>query len=320
MGKMNSFLEKKFVKVFCVYINPIIIGLLLPITVELYPNKGAKFYIVLAITVILLLSYVYTSYMYLKNEKKDQENQKDLVDKITTLEVRNSLLEKEKEAFNKGMRELATLFYDSSSSLNEISYLILNGNRSLDVWNFKKVATGVCSSVYNLLCEVCKPCDDFTVNIMLADSTATRSKKNITMIAHKGKYEKYPGKFETKLYFEKNDTFYAVKVFKSSNTDIRILTTKEEVNEKFVYVDEEHPEYNQYVGIPIICSGNKIVCLLQICAFGNDKIAETKSEILKIVKEYIFPFTHYALLSYKVEKSLVSSFSAFEKNEGGKQR
>ena len=96
---------------------------------------------------------------------------------------------------------------------------------------------------------------------------------------------------------------------------IKILTTKEEVNEKFVYIDEEHPEYCQYIGIPIVCAGNKMICLLQICAFKNDKIANTKSEIMDIIMTYILPFTQFALMNYKVEKGFISSFSVIDKLE-----
>lgn len=312
---MNSILEKRWVKIFSVYINPLIIGILIPVIIDMWGKEGTKVYGWLTIGIILSALYIYTTYKYDKEDKDRRDEKKKLAKQIDVLTKKNELLAKEVMSFNKGMREIATLCYDSSNSLNRMSHNILKGDTTLELWNFKKVATGICNSIYNLLCEICSPCDDFTVNIMLADSTASGQRRNITMIAHKGKYEKYPGKFEEKLYFNKYNTFYAVKVCKSNKTDIRILTSKEEVNEKFVYVDEDHPEYSQYVGIPMVCSGNKIICLLQICAFGNNKIAETKADILKIVSQYIFPFTHYALLTFKVEKSLVSSFSIIDKKE-----
>lgn len=314
---MNEFWDKKGIKLFCAYINPIIIGVDIPLIFDFWNKNWTGFYIAVFVGIILLFLFAYTSYRTIRRENEKGQNEAILRTKIDSLEEKNKNLIKKEQSFDRGMRELATLFYDSSTSLNKISNHILHGDTTLDLWNFKKVSTGICNSIYNLLCEICNPCNDFTVNIMLADATATGNKRNITMIAHKGKYEKYPSKFEEKLYFNKYSSFYAVKVCKSNNTDIRILTTKAEVNEKFVYVDEDHPEYSQYVGIPIVCSGNKIICLLQICAFGNDKIGETKADILQIITKYIFPFTHYALLTYKVEKSLVSSFFMIDKNGKG---
>lgn len=327
---MKKFLEKRIVKIFNVYINPLIIGGLFSAMGNWDYKNDNYFYIKLSMLVILISVYVYSSLQYYKLEQTKDDKIKylnallnkeknDRINEEKEWLMQRKVLDTEIKSYDRGTRELTTLFVDSSNSINQIAKQILEGKRTLDIWNFKKVATGICSGIYNLLCEICQPYDDFTVNIMLADITATGSKRNITMIAHKGKYEKYPGKFEEKLYFNKNSSFYAVKLCKDSKPEIKILTTKEEVNEKFVYVDEEHPEYSQYVGIPIVCSGNKILCLLQICSFSDNKIANGKAEILDVVKKHIIPFTNYALLSYKVEKSLISSLSIVEKLEGGRK-
>lgn len=313
--EVDKFLEKRMTKVFCIYVNPIIIGILVPIIIESFQIKSVKFWTSCIVAVGLSAFYIFTTWKYEKIANEKNQSREALTKKMNYVLSENEILKKEAKSFERGMRELATLCYDSSRSLNQVSHNILRGDTTLEVWNFKKVATGICNSVYSLLCDLCKPYDDFTVNIMLSDPTATGTKRNITMIAHKGKFEKYPRRFEEKLYFNKYSTFYAVKVCKSNKTDIRILTTKEEVNEKFVYVDEEHPDYSQYIGIPMVCSGNKIICLLQICSFGKSKIADSKADILKLVTRYIFPFVHYALLSYKVEKCLVSSVSIIEKEE-----
>lgn len=323
---MKKFLENKPVKIFNVYICPVFIGGIFSAMGNWNYKADDWFYIKLAALVVLLIMYSFTSYKYTKFEKEKETEIEELVSKLDNEkrqneEIKNNYekqLEKvksETKNYDKAIRELTALFVDSHSSINQLSNQILNGKRTLDIWNFKKVATGICNGVYNLLCEICKPYDDFTVNMMLSDITATGAKKHIIMIAHKGKYEKYPAKFEEKLYFNKNKTFYAIKVCVNKDTDIKILTTKEEVNENFVYIDEEHPDYSQYVGIPIVCSGNKIVCLLQICSFGNNKIGDNKTAILDIITKYIIPFTHYALLAYKIEKCIISNFSILEKLE-----
>lgn len=314
---MDVLLEKKSVKVFCVYIIPIVIGILFPAVIDMWGQKNIKFYFLLGVAILLGIVYIYTSYKYIKRGKDNKERIKTLRRNLRDAEKEIDGLRKKIDSFEKGMRELATLFVDSSEGINKTANNILQGKLTFDLWNFKKVSTGICNSVYALLCELCKPCDDFTVNIVLADSTAQGKRRNITMIAYKGKYEKYPNTFGKKMYFDKHSTFYAVKVCKSNNINTRVLTTKEEINENFVYVDEDHPDYSQYVGIPIVCSGKKIICLLQICAFGNDKIADTKADILKIVMGYLYPFTNYALLAYKIEKGLISSFSTIEKSRKG---
>lgn len=312
---MKKLLNNKFFRVVFVYFIPIIIGGLFSALGTWDYNNDKYFFLKLVLVIILTIFYCYTSYQYDKKEK-DLNNQLYLLNnELNKKDEEIKKLKFEKECFSRETRALSTLFIDSSNSINEVSKNVLVGRRILDIWNFKKVCTGICNSVYDLLCEICKPYDDFTVNIVLDDVTATGSKKNVTMIAHKGKYAKYPSKFEEKMYYTKNSAFYAIKLFKNKSTDIKILTTQEEVNEKFVYIDEEHPEYCQYIGIPIVCAGNKMICLLQICAFKNDKIANTKSEIMDIIMTYILPFTQFALMNYKVEKGFISSFSVIDKLE-----
>ena len=86
--------------------------------------------------------------------QRDKEN--DLIEKEDELRDKEKLIEKlnkEVNSFDKGMRELATLCYDSSTSLNKVSQRILSGDTTLDIWNFKKVCIGICNSVYTLLCQ-----------------------------------------------------------------------------------------------------------------------------------------------------------------------
>lgn len=315
---MKKLLENKYAKVIFVYILPIIIGALFSALGNWDYKKDDLFWIKICILIPLVILYVYTTVQYVKMEKNINEQIVDLNKIIAENKEKIISLERETNCYSKETRALSTLCLDSSNSINTLSKNVLAGVRTLDVWNYKKVATGICNSVYEVLCERCKPFDDFTVNIVLDDITATGAKRNVTMIAHKGKYEKYPGKFEEKMYYNKNSSFYAIKLFKSKSTDIKILTSKEEVNEKFVYVDEDHPEYSQYVGIPIVCSGNKMVCLLQICSFKDDKIGSSKNEILDIIMTYIIPFIQFALLNYKIEKGFVSGFSVIEKMEDHK--
>lgn len=314
---MNKFLKNKFVKCIFVYVVPIVIGGIFS-ALGTWDREGDSMFWPKVISLVVLLGgYIFTSLRYSKFEK-------DLNDELLNKETRIDELIRERDkqkqinaSLFKETQKISTLCLDSSNSINELGKNVLDGKRTLDVWNFTKVATGICSSVYEVLCCVCSPNDEFTVNILLDDITASGKKRNYTMIAHKGKFEEYPSKFQEKMVYTEHPNFYATKLFKSGKSDIKILTTREEVNERFVYGDDDdHPEYSQYVGIPIVCSGNRMICLLQICAFGNNKIADTKKDIMDIVKTYILPFTQFALLNYKVEKGFLSSLSIIGKLEG----
>ncbi|WP_289811239.1 hypothetical protein [Thomasclavelia cocleata] len=124
--------------------------------------------------------------------------------------------------------------------------------------------------------------------------------------------------YEKPLSFRKNSEFYAVKLFKRNKHEIDVLIDKKEVNEKFIYKDENnHPDYSQYIAIPIHCSGNDMLSLLQIIAFGDSKIGQTKNEITQKINKYIFPYTQLGLMAYKYEKALLAGGYLVEKMRGG---
>lgn len=316
---MNQFLKNKFAKCIFVHVIPIIIGGIFSALGTWNIENDSLFWQKVISLVVLLGLYIFTSLRYSKFERDLNAEVSEKETKISELLQEADRQKQINMSLFKETQKISTLCLDSSNSINELGKNVLDGKRTLDVWNFTKVATGICSSVYEVLSCVCSPNDEFTVNILLDDITASGKRRNYTMIAHKGKFEEYPSKFQEKMVYVEHPNFYATKLFKSGKSDIKILTTKEEVNEKFVYVDEDdHPEYSQYVGIPIVCSGNRMICLLQICTFGNNKIANTKKDIMDIVKTYILPFTQFALLNYKVEKGFLSSLSIIGKLEGKK--
>ena len=279
---MSKLLKNKFAKCIFVYLVPVLIGGIFSALGTWDKTIDKMFWPKVISLAVLLLLYIYTSYMYSKFEKDLKEEILNKDKEILAKDKEKNKLARERDelkkvnaSFFKETQKISSLCLDSSNSINELAKNVLGGKKTLDVWNFTKVATGICSSVYDVLCCVCSPNDEFTVNILLDDVTATGKKKNYTMIAHKGKFEEYPSKFQEKMAYKDNPHFYATKLFRSGRSDIKILTTKEEVNEKFVYGDEDdHPEYSQYVGIPIVCSGNRMICLLQICAFGDNKIVD----------------------------------------------
>ena len=137
------------------------------------------------------------------------------------------------------------------------------------------------------------------------------------MIAEKSKFETPSDSFDKTMYISSHKDFYAVKLFNKNKTDAAILTTKEEIMEKFVFSDEkkEHPNYTQYIGIPIHCDSNQMISLLQICAYNNSYIGENKSEISDVINNYILPFAYYALMNSKIEKSLINSIKLINKED-----
>lgn len=312
---MNIFLKFKITKIILINLLPMGIGLLLPIVFNDFQNKNSNIGVI-SLLLICIAIYIISLLKYQGYEKDATKLWNEMNIKMETKETELQKALEISRSLKKETQALSALCIDSSTSINDLSKKILDGKAVLDIWNFTKVATGLCSSIYDVLCAVCSDNDELEINILLDDVTASKNKRNYTMIAYKGKFAQYPSKFQKQMYYKDNKTFHATSLFSKNNSDICILTTKEEVNEKFVYNDSDHKKYNQYIGIPIVCSGNNMISLLQICSFGNYKIADTKEEVLEIVKTYILPFTQFGLLNYKVEKAFLSSFKMLDKQEG----
>ena len=192
----------------------------------------------------------------------------------------------------------------------------LNGNPKLDSWNFRVASSGICNSIYDALCSL-NSTDDYSVNIVVYDMNAKAKSKNIRMIAEKSKFETPSDSFDKTMYMATNKNFFAVKLFNKNQTSPTILTTKEEIMEKFVFSDDkkDHPNYTQYVAVPIHCNSSNMISLLQICSYNDSYIGKTKSEISDIINNYILPFTYFALMNSKLEKALINSIKLINKEE-----
>lgn len=305
--KLDEFLQIKGVKLFCICINPILIGALFS-SLGSWDFKGDNFICIkIILTVILFLTYIVSMYRYYKIED-------NIKNTLSNLENEVKIHKTENKIYSKITLILTSLFKTCADSINTISKNILVNKAKLDNWNYAQVCNVICNAIYELLCLISGE-SKFYVNIMLYDTKAKGKSKNIKMIAHKGKYEGDPDTFGKPLNMNTYKDFYAVKMFKKNSPQISILTTSEDIKEKFVFSSDktEHPNYTQYVGVPIHCSGNQMLSLLQICSFDNTKIGNNKEEIMQMVNDYILPFTYFALLNNKIEKGFMNSISLLQK-------
>lgn len=271
--------------------------------------------IALILVSIIFLIFLILSYIYDKKGIKALEEKERAIGRLT-----EALNEKDKliKSYEKSHLSMATIFQKSAEDINTTANNIKNTeNISIDVWNFKKSCKWICEKLLGVVEELAEEGSDFAVSVFQADPIKTGKAKGITMIAHSSKYGSTPDVYETALTYRKNPDFYAVKLFRKGNHEPTVLINKNEVNEKFIYKNENaHPDYSQYVAIPIHCNGNEMLSLLQIVAFGDSKIGKTKSEITDKMNKFVFPYTQLGLMTYKYEKSILNSGYLVEKMKG----
>lgn len=283
------------------------------------PSKDTFFFfklISLIVLFIIFIIFLILSYIYDRKETKILESKNKEIEK---LKDRIKLIEKEIVVYESSQLALSAIFDASANDINITANNINKNNTiSLDNWNFKKECNWICEKVLSIVSELSINGDDFVVSIFQLNPLSKGKSKSITMIAHSSKYGNTPDIFGMPLSFRKNSEFYAVKLFKKNKHEIDVLIDKNEINEKFIYKDENnHPDYSQYIAIPIHCNGNDMLSLLQIIAFGESKLGTTKSEITQKINKYLFPYARLGLMAYKYEKVLLASGYLIEKMRGG---
>lgn len=278
-------------------------------------REDKYFIIKLVGLIILAVLFMIFSILSYKYDKMEGNAIQEKNEKIVILEQQNRELRKEIEVYEESHIAMAAIFEKSAQDINETANSIMNQKEiTFNIWNFKKECKWICEKVLNIVEELSIKDGEYAVSIFQINPLAKGKSKGITMIAHSSKYGNTPDVYETSLTFRNNSDFFAVKLFKKCKHDIVVLIDKNEVNEKFVYKDENnHPDYSQYIAMPIHCSGNEMLSLLQIVAFGEAKIGNTKAEIMDKLNKYIFPYTRLGLMMYKYEKGLLNSGYLVEK-------
>ena len=258
--------------------------------------------------IIIIVLYGFCVYRYSKIEKNTDE-------KLEKSERENEILKAQNNVYQKNSVLLTSLFNSVASEVNKIANE-LKQKPKLEKWNYKVSSKLICNAVYETLCSLTGK-DDFSVNIVVYDFKAKGKSKKIKMIAEKSKFETPSDTFEKTMYMSSNKDFYAVKMFNKNSNSLAILTTNEEIKEKFVFSEDkkEHPYYTQYVGIPIHCDSNKMVSLLQISSLNDAYIGTTKEDIINNINNFILPFTYLSLLNNKIEKLAINSISELNKLE-----
>ena len=94
-------------------------------------------------------------------------------------------------------------------------------------------------------------------------------------------------------------------MFKRNNPEIACLMTPDEINSEFYFSDSSKKgKYEQYIGVPICCDGNKMIGLLQVVADKGSIISSNKNDLDKIINNYITCFSDFVLFADKVEKGI----------------
>ena len=247
-------------------------------------------------------------------ENKKNKDKKNYLEEIHTRDRKIS-------AYDKAVNWLTDIFDISQRDINKLTKNLIKSNElDLREWNIEMIATHICKGVYDTLVEVAERGEDFSVNIYLKETGGSDKRKidYVTMIAHEGKYKKQVGIFGIRKLMIKNTDYCYIKQFTNNNPKETILPDWESIKKQFKFNGDSakyKEEYSQYVGIPICCSGNNVIALLEIIAHGNSLLGSSEKEIQEIINKYILCFQYFVLLAMKVQKNMESKAEVLNREE-----
>lgn len=251
-------------------------------------------WILSGLLVLFLIYFVVECTKYDKKQK-DQSNSYEEIIENQKQDFRNINIKF--QALSETYKDLNTIVHDNSDTLYKI---IDNKKDHSEIINWTEMKTNcdaICRLLYRLLKGLSAQGDKFSVSLILR-----RKHKNdiqYNMISRESYTKHYPKMYNT---FKSQDDFrnYHFKaLFDRNISRPNYLPTKDAIQAAFFNCDGV--EYSQYIGIPINCTGNKMIGILQIISYEDSLIAKNKAEMEKLYNEYFCLFSNLILLADKIE-------------------
>lgn len=157
----------------------------------------------------------------------------------------------------------------------------------------------ICNTLFEYIKKISKKGKLFSVSIIFKMNKDSKEgyimPSRYTSDKHKPKIYR---NFEQKDKYE-NYCFHVL--FENDSTNYKICMNKEELKQNF---ENYKPDYSQYVGIPICCTGGKKIALIQVVAYKDSIISDSKESLESLITELFVPIANSVFLINKIENSL----------------
>lgn len=298
MKKIKEILKKPPIKNVLMGLLTIIIGAICS-SLGSWDKIDKVFWIKVAVVSALTLLYALLLIFYSTSEVNERRIK--------------AILESEVKAFESIMIGIVSICKQSSSDVTTIiRKMIIEKNIDLNIWNFDKACTWVCSQVYNLLGELSCGNKDFGVAyIKLEDTTKPETEIKMNSFANKNMHKPSIYGKRRKIDIDDVSNYHDVDLFRLGKAEIDVIIGQDEINEVFSYESKysrmkNKGKYNQYIAIPVICDDTKMIGLLEIVCLNNATLGDNKQEVLELASRYFVPYSYLILLLYKLEKALLA--------------
>lgn len=256
-------------------------------------------YIFIFITLILFLFFLFSLLYYSKQET----NNKNEIDELkTTILTIRKVMGINSKTISSVVKLLDSWNGDINKIANDISK---NGYAKESDWNRDKIYNDICVCCKDSISEFTQLDDDTDISVSLVKYYQQNDLEYVKMVAHSSPQTARPDIFDKELLLSECD-YYFGRLIKENNRDIKALENNNEIKNVFYKpkLDTDLNKYKQYIAIPIICSKNKILGMLQVTTKYNYEIMSSKVDLIKFGETYLTPFVELLILTEKIEKGI----------------
>lgn len=286
-----------------------VLSLVVATLASVFFSQNEKSWLLGILTVVVFIGYVFCLIFYAMadtNLKKENDTLKENIKGWTD----------SAKVYNNAIQGLSALCQISANRTNmQIHEIVDKARIDCSTWNFDMASSLVCKEIYtHVIKELCvksTSTDIIDIEVCYVKMTESGSRgkthRYVNLCAYYNLSERPPRLFKTNRDLATKSQYYDAKLFIENNSEIIILKNSEEIRKHFVLHPDKEYDYEQYIGIPIVCEskqGGKMVGLLEIVCHNGCIISNNKKTIRDYVDRFFSPYAQLLLLLFKMEKAL----------------
>lgn len=251
------------------------------------------------LTLVLLLVFIAFLIYYAKYE---EDSRKEMI----RLKMTCSSVSKLLGINSKIVSSFVSLLENWNRSINKIANDIRkNGEANEKDWDYEKICTDICLGCKDSISKFTDINNETDISVAFIKCYCVDSIEYVKMIAHSSPQTAKPDVYDKEEPLHDCKYQYA-RMIHEKNREIFVLENTEKIKQCFYKKKPETnlSKYSQYIAVPVICSKNKYLGILQVTAKHDYKIMNTDLELKKFSESYITPFVELLVLIEKIEKGM----------------
>lgn len=318
----DNFMNKPVIKnLILIGIPTIISAIGIVMTSESFSNLKDVF---IFITIGLLIAFIVFVIYYAKIDKKEfddynllLEKNNDLKNTINDLMSTITSIKNLLNTNNSIVTSFVSIIEPWTLSINKIANDIKNSGRANEKdWDYEKICTDICIGCKDMIKQFIQVSSDTDVSVGFIKYYSDNDNECIKMIAHSSPPTAKPDIFDVQELLSECNYQYA-RLIKTKTRSILALENNERIRQCFYrkHDNTDLSKYTQYIAIPILCSRNKNLGVLQVTTKYGCVIMDTEVDLKKFGETYITPFVELLILVEKIQKGIFikPENSSFEK-------